>query len=43
MTLIMMLGYWWQGKFFVYDVDDRIIELGVKVPHSIRKAGLPDL
>lgn len=30
-------------KFFVYDVDDKIIELGVKVPHSVRKAGLPDL
>lgn len=30
-------------KFFVYDVDDKIIELSVKVPHSVRKAGLPDL
>lgn len=30
-------------KFFVYDVDEKIIELGVKVPHSVRKAGLPDL
>lgn len=30
-------------KFFVYDVDEKIIELGVKVLYSVRKVGLLDL